>query len=126
MIRIKRVYDPARSADGFRILVDRLWPRGVSKAAARIDLWSREIAPSGTLRKWFGHSPGKWMSFQKKYRKELRAKMDLLRSIKDLEKENAVVTLVYAAADEHRNNAVVLCSFLRRVRASRKLATTSR
>jgi uncharacterized protein YeaO (DUF488 family) len=126
MIRVKRIYDPPRPADGYRILVDRLWPRGISKAEAKIDLWCREIAPSGALRKWFAHIPGRWASFQQRYRKELKAKMDVVRTIKDLEKKKGTVTLVYAAADEQRNNAIVLPNFLRSVPAERKPATAGR
>lgn len=127
MIRIKRVYDPPSSADGSRrILVDRLWPRGVSKAAARVDLWCKGIAPSSELRKWFAHAPEKWAAFQQRYRKELKAKMDLLCMIKDLENKDRAVTLVYAAAEERRNNAVVLSGVLRGVRANRTPVTTGR
>lgn len=126
MIRVKRIYDPPKPADGYRILVDRLWPRGISKAEAKIDLWCREIAPSGGLRKWFAHVSGRWTLFQQRYRKELKGQTDLVRTIKDLEKKKGTVTLVYAAADELRNNAAVLCSFLRSVPAERKPVAAGR
>ncbi len=108
MIKIKRPYQPPEETDGFRILVDRLWPRGVSKEKAKVDLWLKEIAPSDDLRKWFAHDPEKWSQFQKRYREELKNKNSLLSTIRDLEKENGTVTLVYAAKDEKHNNAVVL------------------
>lgn len=108
MIKIKRVYEPASKGDGFRILVDRLWPRGLSKNKAKIDLWLKEIAPSKALRKWFNHDPEKWKSFKEKYQKELRDKTDLITKIKKFEKENKVITLLYSAKAEKYNNAVAL------------------
>ena len=109
---VKRVYSPAQASDGFRILVDRLWPRGVSREKAHIDLWLKEIGPSNELRKWFGHEPARWLEFQRRYRKELRAKPDLVRQIKQLQKEHRKVTLIYSARDEERNQAVALRAFL--------------
>ncbi len=109
MIRIKRVYAPPDESDGVRILVDRLWPRGVSKAGARIDEWCKGLAPTTVLRKDFGHDPSKWEEFQSRYRNELEAagKMEELRSLgKRARKET--ITLVYAARDEAHNNAVVI------------------
>ena len=100
MFRLKRIYDRAQTADGYRILVDRLWPRGVSRQSARLDLWLKEIGPSDALRKWFGHDPARWPEFQRRYRKELRAKPDLVRQIKQLEKEHGIVTLIFSARDE--------------------------
>ncbi len=108
MIKIKRVYQPPEETDGFRILVDRLWPRGVSKEKAKVDLWFKEIAPSNELRKWYGHDPEKWQAFQEKYREELKGKSTYIAIIRDYEKEHGTVTLVYAAKDEDHNNAVVL------------------
>jgi uncharacterized protein YeaO (DUF488 family) len=108
MIRIKRIYDPATKEDGFRILVDRLWPRGIKKETAKIDLWLKEVAPSGELRKWFSHDPEKWEEFKKKYSKELAAKQELLKEIRRIEKEKGTVTLLYSARDEEHNNAVTL------------------
>jgi uncharacterized protein YeaO (DUF488 family) len=108
VIRIKRIYEPHEEMDGFRILVDRLWPRGMSKQKAQFDLWLKEVAPSDELRQWFSHESEKWAEFQKKYQTELTAKQDLLTQIKQLEKENGTVTLVYSARDTERNNAVAL------------------
>jgi uncharacterized protein YeaO (DUF488 family) len=108
LIKIKRVYEPPSKDDGIRVLVDRLWPRGMSKEKADLDQWLKEIAPSDDLRRWFSHEPDKWMGFQKKYRKELLEKTDLLTEIKQLEKEKGTVTLVYSAKDTTYNNAVVL------------------
>jgi len=109
MIRIKRVYAPPDGSDGVRILVDRLWPRGVSKGAARIDEWRKDLAPSNILRKGFGHAPSKWEKFQSRYRNELEAagKMDEFRILGERAIKETI-TLVYAARDEARNNAVVI------------------
>lgn len=112
MIKIKRVYSPAQENDGFRILVDRLWPRGVSKIKAELDLWMKDIAPSNELRKWFNHDPLRWDEFQIKYREELKEKKELLKQIKDLEKDKSTITLVYGAKDEEHNNAVVIKDIL--------------
>ena len=111
MIRVKRVYDPPSAEDGLRILVDRLWPRGLSKERAQVQLWLKEIAPSAELRTWFGHDPARWEEFRRRYRGELSAKTDLLRHLREKEREGPV-TLVYAARDEARNNAVVLKELL--------------
>ncbi len=113
MIKIKRSYESAEDNDGFRILVDRLWPRGVSKEKAHLNLWMKDIAPSNDLRKWFSHDPGKWNEFNNKYKGELSHKNELITKIKDIEKENDVVTLVYSAKDKDHNNAVVLKSILK-------------
>jgi uncharacterized protein YeaO (DUF488 family) len=112
MIKLKRVYEPSLPSDGCRILVDRVWPRGISKERADVALWLREIGPSAALRKWFGHDPERWTEFQKRYRQELRKKSDLLARIKELEKEHGRVTLVFSARDEERDQAVVLRDFL--------------
>jgi len=114
MIKRKRVYDSPTKEDGFRILVDRLWPRGMSKEKARVDLWMREIAPSDELRKRFCHDLGKWEEFQERYERELKDKGELLRKIKQAEKEHGAVTLLYSARDEEHNNAVVLNAVLNR------------
>jgi uncharacterized protein YeaO (DUF488 family) len=106
-IRLKRAYEPASSDDGTRILVDRLWPRGVRKAEAGIDRWVRELAPSTELRRWFGHEPARWQEFQRRYRAELSRQPGLLDEIRALAR-NGRVTLVYAARDEAHNDAVVL------------------
>lgn len=115
MIRVKRVYDPPSPEDGYRILVDRLWPRGISKEKVKVDVWLRELGPSTELRKWFGHDPARWESFKKDYEAELRGKNELLKKIKQAEKENGTVTLVYSARDKERNQAVVICTFLKRL-----------
>jgi uncharacterized protein YeaO (DUF488 family) len=113
MIKIKRAYQPAKESDGFRILVDRLWPRGVSKVKAKLDLWMKDIAPSNNLRKWFAHDPIRWDEFQSRYNEELKDKTEFLKQIKELEKSNLTVTLVYGAKDEEHNNAVVLRDILK-------------
>jgi len=112
MIRTKRIYEPPEKADAFRVLVDRLWPRGISKEKADIALWLKEIAPSDELRKWFAHDPVKWKEFRKKYREELRSKAELLHELRALERDHETVTLLYAAKDEEHNNAVALKDML--------------
>ena len=112
-IHIKRVYDEPAKSDGKRILVDRIWPRGLTKQEARIDLWLKDVAPSTELRKWFGHDPARWPEFRARYRAELRqnhTQVALLRQA--LEKGPA--TLVYGAKDEQHNQAVVLQELLSR------------
>jgi uncharacterized protein YeaO (DUF488 family) len=110
-IRLKRVYETSEPADGTRILVDRLWPRGLTKKKAAIDLWLKEIAPSIQLRKWFGHDPKKWRRFRRCYRTELKQHSVQLQLIKSKAKEG-VVTLIYGARDQEYNEAVVLKEFL--------------
>lgn len=111
MLKIKRVYDGYDKSDGFRILVDRLWPRGVAKIDAHIDLWLKDIAPSSELRAWFNHDPKKWKDFQKRYIKELQENQEAVEQIKKLMKEHKSVTLIYAAKDELHNDAVVLLDY---------------
>ncbi|MBN9004019.1 MAG: DUF488 domain-containing protein [Rhizobiales bacterium] len=106
-LRLKRAYVQAEPADGIRILVDRLWPRGVSKVDAALDDWMKEIAPSAELRQWFGHDPDRWPEFQRRYRKELKQHAEQLDRIRALAKRKTV-TLVYGAHDEEHNDAVVL------------------
>lgn len=113
MIKIKRIYEQPSERDGYRVLVDRLWPRGISKNQAKIDLWLKEIAPSNDLRKWFSHDPKKWDRFRKKYRLELNRKRALLLEIKQAEKEKGTLTLLYSAKDKEHNQAVVLSAILR-------------
>ncbi len=113
MIRIKRVYEEPGEEDGYRILVDRLWPRGLTKEYARVDLWMKEIAPSDALRKWFGHEPRKWREFVKRYRTELEKKKDLLRAVKQLEREHGKVTLLFGRKDEKQNQAVLIAAALK-------------
>jgi uncharacterized protein YeaO (DUF488 family) len=110
MIKVKRIYD-VPGDDGFRVLVDRLWPRGMRKEAARIDLWLKEIAPSDGLRTWFGHDPGKWEEFKKRYCLELETKSDLVRLIREKSREGEV-TLLCAAKEERFNNAAFLKEYL--------------
>ena len=110
-IKIKRVYKPPSKDDGTRILVDRLWPRGVSKEKAKIDLWLKEIAPTTELRKWFGHDPEKWQRFRGRYNTELRHNDEAVKALKAIAQQGPI-TLVYAARDERHNEAVVLRQFL--------------
>ena len=110
-IKIKRVYDAPEKADGFRILVDRLWPRGIKKEDAHVNVWMKEVAPSTELRKWFNHDPEKWKQFLSDYTKELKHS-DTVKELADQIKQYNVVTLLYAAKDEQHNQAVVLQKFL--------------
>ena len=105
MILLKRAYEKAEKGDGRRVLVDRLWPRGASKAKLKLDAWEKELAPSAELREWFGHDPKRWAEFKKRYRAELRGKKAELAR---LAKSAKTLTLVYGAKDVERNNAVVL------------------
>ena len=107
MIKIKRIYNPPAKEDGFRILVDRLWPRGLSKEKAKIDLWLKEIAPSDQLRKWYGHDPRKWTEFKRKYFEELRNKDELVNLIARKLKEGTI-TFLYSSKEEKVNNGVAL------------------
>lgn len=109
MIKLKRIYDPVDKKDGYRILVDRLWPRGVSKEEAKLDMWMKDIAPTGELRKWFSHDRKKWPEFEKRYLKELKNKKDQKRFILS---KRGYVTLVYGAKDREFNNAVVIKKYL--------------
>jgi uncharacterized protein YeaO (DUF488 family) len=110
-LNLKRIYTSPEKGDGFRILVDRLWPRGFTKEKAAIDLWLKDIAPSTELRKWFGHDPEKWKEFQKNYRAELKENKEAVDTIKEhLKKSN--VTLLYAAKDEVHNEAQVIKDFI--------------
>jgi len=106
-LRLKRVYEPAARDDGVRVLVDRLWPRGLTKKKAAVDHWMKDVAPSATLRKWFGHDPDRWSEFQRRYRKELSQHSDLLDEIRKLTRQGTV-TLLFGARDEEHNDAVVL------------------
>jgi uncharacterized protein YeaO (DUF488 family) len=116
-IALKRVYEPAQAEDGTRVLVDRLWPRGLRKDKAEIDFWAKDVAPSNALRRWFGHKPERWKEFEKRYREELVApeaqrQVDAIRALA----RKAHVTLLYAAHDEAMNNAVALRNYLRKRR----------
>ena len=107
MINLKRVYEGANPSDGFRVLVDRLWPRGISKEEAHVDEWLRDIAPSTELRKWFGHDPEKWPAFERRYRAELKAKTQLLEKLL-ADTAGKDITLVYASREQKYNNVAVL------------------
>ena len=107
-IKIKRVYEKPDQKDGYRILVDRLWPRGLSKEDAKIDLWLKEIAPSDELRKWFHANSKEWRNFESKYQNELKNKADLIKSLKILEKEKSCLTFLYSSKNTEENNAVAL------------------
>jgi len=106
-IRLKRAYDPAGPEDGTRILVDRLWPRGLSRDQAKVDQWLKDVAPSAELRRWFGHDPAKWAEFRKRYEAEL-ARNPSLEELRDLIRRERHVTLLFGARDVEHNNAVVL------------------
>ena len=112
MIKIKRIYEPVDKNDGYRILIDRLWPRGIKKEEAHIDLWSKDIAPSTALRKWFNHEPEKWESFRKKYYTELKGN-PAVKEMRKVLKEHPASTLLYGAKNEHYNQAIVLAEYLR-------------
>lgn len=112
-IEIKRVYEQPREDDGTRILVDRLWPRGLTKEKASVDIWLKEIAPSTELRKWFGHDPEKWKSFRGRYETELLHHQDLIELLANKARQGTI-TLVYGARDEKHNEALVLKQFLER------------
>ena len=106
-IRLKRAYDPAEPEDGTRILVDRLWPRGLSRGEAKVDQWRKEVAPSAELRRWFGHDPAKWAEFRRRYKAEL-AHNPSLEELRALMRRERRVTLLFGARDVEHNNAVVL------------------
>jgi uncharacterized protein YeaO (DUF488 family) len=112
-LKLKRVYEAPHKDDGTRILVDRLWPRGLTKERAKVDLWLKEIAPSTELRRWFGHDPKKWRSFRERYETELKDHADQLKLLKSKVKEGTV-TLIYGARDQQHNEALVLKQFLER------------
>jgi uncharacterized protein YeaO (DUF488 family) len=107
-IRLKRVYDPHAPEDGIRVLVDRLWPRGLKREAAAIDLWLKAAAPSDALRRWFGHDPNRWAEFRERYHAELRANPEAIAPLRDLVARGKTVTLLFAAKDAEHNNAVAL------------------
>jgi uncharacterized protein YeaO (DUF488 family) len=111
MLRTKRIYDEPSEDDGLRVLVDRLWPRGLSKEKATIDRWEKDIAPTNELRKWFGHDPEKWEEFLQRYRAELEGKEEVLARLRQ-EAGEGTVTLLYAAKDEEQNNAVALKRYI--------------
>ena len=114
-VRTKRVYEPAEAADGYRVLVDGLWPRGLSSEQARIDEWAREVAPSASLRRWYGHEPQRFGEFRRRYVRELAGKRDMLAKLRRRARGGRV-TLVFAARDSEHSNGEVLASVLRRGR----------
>lgn len=118
-IQIRRAYDPPGRGDGYRVLVDRVWPRGVSKDDLDLDEWRKEIAPSTPLRKWFGHDPERWREFQKRYFVELEGKQDSVRELVKRARQGRV-TLVYGARDQDHNQAVALSAYLRACAAGRQ------
>jgi uncharacterized protein YeaO (DUF488 family) len=111
-IRVKRAYEPAASSDGYRVLIDRLWPRGVSREQAQLSAWERELAPSAELRQWFGHQPNRFEEFRRRYIEELRQQRGRLTELRRRARAGAL-TLVYAAHDSEHNDAVVLAAVLR-------------
>jgi len=123
-VSIKRVYEPARDSDGMRILVDRIWPRGIGRDAARISFWDKDVAPSTGLRKWFGHKPERWPEFRRRYLAELKQNPAAAELRKFVRRRR--VTLLYAARDEAHNQAVVLAAFLRRASAAPRKAAKPR
>lgn len=119
MIRLKRVYDPPAPSDGTRFLVERLWPRGISKQALRLDGWLRDVAPSGELRQWFAHDPAKWIEFQRRYRRELDACPGPTKLLAEAARRGPV-TLLYSARDTEHNAAVALKAYLEEALAGRR------
>ena len=117
-VRLKRAYEPPARSDGYRVLIDRLWPRGVSKEEAQLDEWARELAPSSELRRWFGHDPARFAEFRRRYLDELAAQEAKLRELRRRAREGTL-TLVYGARDSEHNDAVVLAELLRRGRRAR-------
>ncbi len=111
-LHVKRIYAPPEAADGARILVDRLWPRGIRKEEAALTLWLKDAAPSTALRQWFGHDPARWEVFQQRYRAELAERQDVLPALAELLRQGPV-TLLYAAHDPEHNHALVLAAWLR-------------
>ncbi len=118
-ILVKRVYEPVTKSDGFRVLVDRLWPRGLSKSDAKLDLWLPDLGPSTVLRQWFNHDATRWAEFLRRYHAELKEKSAFLTTIKEQAKTNPV-TLLYSAKDEQHNQAVALRNFLLKQYVARK------
>ena len=111
MVSLKRFYEPPKRSDGTRILVDRLWPRGLTKEKARVDIWLKDVAPSTELRKWFGHDPEKWNEFKKRYRAELRDRKEAFTALRAVAKRGPV-TLLFGAKDTEHNEAVILQHYL--------------
>jgi uncharacterized protein YeaO (DUF488 family) len=114
MIHLKRAYDPPSESDGYRILVERLWPRGLTKERAAVGLWLKEIAPSPELRKWFSHDPAKWDEFRQRYLDELKGNKEATHRLSELLESHDTVTFVYATRDEQHNSASLLKEFMER------------
>ncbi|HLN19188.1 MAG TPA: DUF488 family protein [Patescibacteria group bacterium] len=114
-VEIKRIYEKVLREDGARVLVDRLWPRGISKERARLDLWMKDLGPSTELRKWFSHDPKKWREFRKKYITELKEKKDMLEKLIKIAKEKKKITLLFGAKDTEHNEAIVIKELLNEV-----------
>ncbi len=112
-VRLKRAYDPAAASDGYRVLIDRLWPRGVTRERAQLDDWERELPPSTQLREWFGHEPSRFEEFRRRYVEELQGERSRLSALRHRAREGTL-TLVYAARDTEHNDAIVLAEVLRR------------
>jgi uncharacterized protein YeaO (DUF488 family) len=122
MFQLKRAYDPASPDDGCRVLVERLWPRGVSKERAALDAWLKDLAPSAGLRKWYGHAPERWEEFRRRYWDELRSNREAVSELREREREGKV-TLIYAAHDEQHSGALALKQFLARQKAKARART---
>jgi uncharacterized protein YeaO (DUF488 family) len=112
-LKVKRVYLPVATRDGCRVLVDRLWPRGLTKKKAAIDHWARDVAPSTRLRQWSSHDPERWPEFKRRYAAELRANPQAVKALRDILQSRTTVTLLFGARDEEHNNAVALAAHLR-------------
>src|SRR5579871_1895533 len=108
MLKLKRIYEPSATSDGYRVLVDRLWPRGLSKQKARVDLWLRDIAPSTVLRKWYGHAPERWSEFRRRYGAELKQQKEALAELRAVLKQHKTVTFLFSSKEEKLNNAAAL------------------
>jgi uncharacterized protein YeaO (DUF488 family) len=122
-VRLNRAYEPAAPSDGYRVLIDRLWPRGVSRQQARLDAWEKELSPSPELRRWFGHQPRRFEEFRRRYTDKLRDERPRLTALRSRAREGTL-TLVYAARDSEHNDAVVLAEVLRHGLPRRKRSTT--
>ncbi len=118
MIKLKRIYEKFEEDDGFRILVERLWPRGIKKEDARIDLWLKEIAPSNELRKWFSHDSNKWDEFKNRYFQELNNKKDVVNKLLEIIKNNKNVTFLYSTKENNFNNAVALKEYIEKLKTN--------
>ena len=130
MITLKRAYEPVSRADGIRLLVERLWPRGIAKADLNVDEWLKEIGPSTELRKWFGHDPDKWTDFRRRYFRELDSRPEAWKPIVSAARRGGTVTLVYSSHDTQHNNAVALLDYLhakaRRPTAAKRTSAAQR